>query len=93
MKILELLDRPEKWTQGAFARDGHGKDVNSWNPQAVCWCLEGAITQCALYFDETNIKLRGACLLLYGTSKYVEWQDLPETTFEQVRALLVLADV
>ena len=47
--------------------------------------------KCANNFFDTNI--RRACKSLYGTSNYVDWQDRPETTFEQVRALLVLADV
>mgnify|MGYP001559165452 CR=1 FL=1 len=97
MKILELLDGPEKWTQGAFARDRRGEDVDSDRPEAVCWCLSGAITKCHLdslrSAAEIDNKLRNTCEALYGTSNYVDWQDRPDTTFEQVRALLVLADV
>ena len=93
MKILELLDRPEKWTKEAFARNSSGEGVDSDSTAAVSWCLEGAMRRCGLWSSETSHKLMNACQSLYGTTNYEEWQDRPETTFEQVWALVVLADV
>jgi hypothetical protein len=39
----ELLSDEERWTRGSYARDAEGK-VCGWNePEATCFCAEGAI--------------------------------------------------
>jgi hypothetical protein len=90
MKAYELLDSPEKWTQGAMARNADGDVVAVTSPKAVRWCLAGAIKRSngtedweKAYdaFFETN-KRRG-----------ISWNDAPERTFEEVRAALIEADV
>jgi hypothetical protein len=46
MKAYELLDSPDKWTKGAFARDKDGATVpyeQLADDAAVCWCLDGAL--------------------------------------------------
>ena len=42
-KTRELLDDPNQWTQGGFARNNKKKFVSSNDSTAVCWCLLGAI--------------------------------------------------
>lgn len=37
-----LIADPADWTQGVWARDAAGRDVDSTSPKAVCWCAEGA---------------------------------------------------
>ena len=93
MKILELLDRPDRWTKGANARNASGGRVDIHSDEAVRWCLDGGTVKCGVSNLATETKLKQACLSLYGTVYYGYWQDQPETTWEQVRALLVLADV
>lgn len=39
---LELLEDPDHWTQGVFARDRAGNSVKPWDPDACRWCMEGA---------------------------------------------------
>lgn len=44
----DLLSKPGAWTQGAYARDADGKDVNPtervYRPtSATCFCIYGAI--------------------------------------------------
>ena len=39
----KLIEKPENWTQRAWARDADGTVINSKNGDAVCWCSEGAI--------------------------------------------------
>jgi hypothetical protein len=46
MKVRELLCDESKWTQYANARDGYGLQTSADSPDAVCWCLSGAIDKC-----------------------------------------------
>ena len=39
----ELLSDPARWTKGAWAEDGAGMEVSPVSPNAVCWCVEGAL--------------------------------------------------
>lgn len=38
-----LLNDEILWTRQALARDVHGRPVRPNHPDAVCWCVEGAI--------------------------------------------------
>ena len=46
--MLDLLDGPEKWIRHVSAKDGNGYEVNPHHPEAVSWCLAGAL---AVVFD------------------------------------------
>lgn len=48
----DLLEKPGAWCQGAMARDVRGESVSPTDPDAVCFCLVGAIRKC-----ENNITL------------------------------------
>jgi len=37
------IEKPENWLQGEFAKKAGGYVCNSGDPDAVCWCLSGAI--------------------------------------------------
>lgn len=37
------IEKPENWTQGHLALRSDGRIVGPDNPEAVCWCAEGAI--------------------------------------------------
>lgn len=50
MLVAELLEKPEAWTQGVFAKTEDGKSVMPRDPGAVCFCLWGAMVRC--YPDE-----------------------------------------
>jgi hypothetical protein len=39
----KLIEKPENWTQGTFARDAQGKAEYSCSPYATCWCAVGAL--------------------------------------------------
>ena len=97
MRVTELLDRPEKWTKGEFARDKDGGATLFNSSAATCWCLLAALDYC--YEDDMQgwreaIKHLVAALVdLHDTAEIVRWQDRPETTWEQVRVLLERANV
>lgn len=42
-KVKALLSSPDRWTRGCLARDSEGEPTNLFGPDAVCWCLVGAI--------------------------------------------------
>ena len=41
----DLISDPKRWTQGAYARDAHGRQTYWGDPAAVCWCASGAISK------------------------------------------------
>lgn len=41
--LKELLSKPERWTQGAYARDIAGHQVSEEDSSACCFCLSGAM--------------------------------------------------
>lgn len=43
IEARKLLEQPEHWTQGVFARNAKGRPVNMTAPDAVCFCISGAI--------------------------------------------------
>lgn len=42
-----LIDAPEKWTQGEWARDSHGDASSPDDSDCECFCIEGAIWRVA----------------------------------------------
>jgi hypothetical protein len=93
MKTYELLDTPEKWTKEVFARDCKGDEVDPESPEAVCWCVKGALQKCYPNYDD---RWEAAYHRLLEVRKYkhiVDWQDDPRTTYEEIIKVLKLADV
>lgn len=43
---IELLRDPAHWTKGSFARNAEGTNVGVRAPEAVSWCMLGAIDHC-----------------------------------------------
>lgn len=97
--IRDLLEPPERWTKGAFARtapDAEGR-VDADSPHATCWCLEGACWRVTgepyssfvwqrlnRYVSDNNLGQR--------TSNF---NDRPETTHRNVLEVLdgVIAEI
>lgn len=76
------------WTQGCAARDANGNAVGSLSPDAVKWCLAGARSRAW----EDNARREGPVnlseYLLPGSGGYVNWNDAPGRTQEEVLAFL-----
>lgn len=86
-----LLDAPEKWAQGAAARDAEGREVNAFASDAVSWCIGAAISK--VY--EMEARQLGVFLhqiVLEEESDHyggiVLWNDDPRHTYEDVVLLL-----
>lgn len=43
--VRKLIEKPENWTQGTYARNKDGETVSTYSSDAVCFCLSGAITR------------------------------------------------
>jgi len=54
VKVRELLSNPEHWTKHALAKDKNMGKVYPKDPNAVCWCLVGAIEHFSEDEDEIN---------------------------------------
>lgn len=43
-RALEIIREPEQWTPRSRALDNRGYAVSPEDPNAVCWCIEGAVS-------------------------------------------------
>ena len=88
-RVRALLEAPERWTQGAFARTRKGQPCESDDSDAVCWCIRGALTKSAGGRDSPArndlldvVERCVPCLSL------AVWNDAKSTTHADVLALL-----
>ena len=88
--MYELLATPDRWTKGYWARTENGAETSPRDPNAVCWCLSGAVTKC--YEDDriSEIWLRLRSKL--GKNP-VTFNDDPATTHEDVLRVLKELDI
>jgi hypothetical protein len=99
MKILELLDAPEKWTKKTAARGASGSPLPPDSDQACCWCILGALQKCypkgpADVEVEVLLKAIEKIFPRTGTLGLItRFNDHPDTTFADVRAVLEEANV
>ena len=103
MTLKELFSSRERWTQGAYARNHEGGEVDWEDPSAVCWCLMGGLNICyppgldGNYTDESRkafsrIHSYFAAQDMYVDS-FVAWQDSHERTFEDILELVEGANI
>jgi hypothetical protein len=93
MKVRELLSSPEKWTKDVGARDAHGNMCFPTDKQAVCWCLGEAIGLCYCN-NRDHRKVRELVLYRIGRMASISpWNDAPERTYEEVKALVDELDI
>lgn len=76
------------WSQGAFARDSEGREVSVGIPNAVSWCLSGALTVLKHSSGDLCRELRKRI-----KGYIVEFNDDPSTDWPKVRELLSREDV
>jgi hypothetical protein len=80
--VLALYSGPEKWTQGAYARDRNGNPKSPESEEAYSWCLSGAACRVSKNWVDILSFLRSFTCVIG------EWNDAPERSFEDVTALL-----
>jgi hypothetical protein len=64
MRVRQLIEKPENWTQKAYARDANGRPLDpegegddikyAKDEKATCWCLNGAGFKCGI--DENALR-------------------------------------
>lgn len=93
MKAYEVIDSPEKWTQGYYATDANGKQTTSLSNDAICWCAIGALMKA--YADDKDGNYALAFRKLNGAIRYdiINWNDAPGRTWEEVHGLLKELDI
>lgn len=91
-RVLELYGGdPTRWTQGANARDANGNKCEPEEPQAVCWCLVGAVTRVVSERIEDRFHHPRVRNQLYCKTKLGNiptWNDHEERQFRDVVAVL-----
>lgn len=84
-----LIDKPEKWAQGAYGRDQYGRKIGGSTRRAVCFCAIGALNSSGGGRAAKDALARalpvGACVP-YGRSEasVIEWNDAPGRTHAEV---------
>lgn len=92
-KAWELLDSPNKWTQGACARDASGAPVMVNDPNAVCWCPMGAMIKCYPAPLTGHVMVAPWRKLQEAVGNVPQWNDTNGRTYEEVFAVLRRVDV
>jgi len=92
MKLKELFDKPEKWTQHVSAKDINGFSTEPCSDTAISWCLVGGIVKCygvgwSYKFGERMISEINKTIGISSIS-ISEWNDHKDRTFEDIRALI-----
>lgn len=88
-EIDALYSDETKWTKKAFARDVRGKLVPAKSSTAVCFCLLGALQFLSpLETKEIEGIIDAFHAVLPKGSSPMYFNDAPETTFVQLKALI-----
>lgn len=97
MKIKELLSDESKWTKGWFARDNNNEPVRVNCPSAYKWCLEGAGLRCYgkvfEYWQTVITKINKELMNENIKLEISDWNDHPETKFQDIKALIEKLDI
>lgn len=93
MKIRELLTDKSKWTKGYDAQDISGERTSPMSEEAVCWCLAGALHRCYLPEQRQEIQDKIGLNISILFASIVGWNDMPDRTFEEVKALVEELDI
>lgn len=97
VKVRELFDSSDKWTQGALARCQDGTEIHPRSDAAVRWSLGGAIAKC--YSLQEFFFVVGSLythIPATGLSHYHDaemWNDAPGRTFEEVKRMVDECDI
>ena len=94
MKIRELLTDESKWCKKSYAFDAQGRKTTGYSPNAVKFCLVGAAQHCyGTGYIEYVIKMQDALKRKFDVGVIALWQDQPERTFAEVKALVEELDI
>lgn len=94
----ELLADPTSWTKHHPARDAKGQSTDARDPDAVCWCMAGAIFrtigQTVQPLLEDVVARRFPDRITHDVyDGYVAFNDHPDTTHAEVLSVLKEANL
>jgi hypothetical protein len=85
--VKTLLDSPDKWTKGEFARDNEGRVITLHSSDACAFCLSGAAMRVTLnghlIGHERYTDVREALQTAIGTP-IITFNDGFFTTYEEI---------
>jgi hypothetical protein len=95
-KMIAIYDAPEKWIQGAVAKNKDGKPVAWNNDDAFCFCMLGAISLAANNFElSLENRVTNRLNAITNVKKFHDflwnlsvWNDNKTRKFEDVVELL-----
>ena len=105
MKAHELLSSLEAWCQESPAEDPHGNKLQAFDPRAVKWCALGAIQKAyppSQWGEAMDRLLRVLSVSEQGLAQMtksdkacclMEWNDDRRSSFQEVREILLSADI
>jgi hypothetical protein len=80
-----LIEHPEAWTKGEYARDKKGNRVSPSSRKAACWCARGAILRAAAGNIPAGFRAHDRLWAVIRGS-ITRWNDAPERTHAEVLA-------
>lgn len=98
MKLRDILKTEKDWTKGYYARNSEGLKVLPDSGEAVCYCISGAICASGTGYASTEM-VTNAIKALFPERVHPEghavpeFNDHPETTFDDVCKVIELAGV
>jgi hypothetical protein len=105
MKAHELLSSPDTWCQEALAKDAHGNNVSPSHPKAAQWCALAAVQKVyppPLWEEAMDRVLRALSVSEKGIHQLsisdkacclMEWNDQPQSSYREIREILLEADI
>jgi hypothetical protein len=99
MKVSDVLTDGSKWTKGRYGEDVNGENCGSRSPNAIRWCLAGALLKACgenvdIEFSSRYEALRSAVGNIKNSKYYgtlSTFNDDTKTTFEDIKKVLELA--
>jgi hypothetical protein len=93
IKAYELIDAPEKWTQGVLARMADGTPCSAHDPQAVAFCVSAAVQRAYCRPVRGFTGAFSALLCATGGRAPDDWNDDLDRTWEEAYQLLKQANL
>lgn len=95
MTLVELYSKPGAWTNGRMARDANDQPIDYMSDGACKFCLFGALSRFYKYYQaaEKEFKIRTVLDKRGYNVSYIEWNDMPGRTQEEVLELCQEAGV
>lgn len=97
--VQELLSDPARWARCQVAANKAGETVCANHPEAVRWCVLGAVEKVYGFEDLPKVKhikgrLRAAVAEMFGCPRQVsDWNDDYSRTHEEVLALVTQLNI